>query len=178
MQANPRQNQEHQEHPAQDPSLESGSGRIYRTKRAIEISAEPEELFALWTRFERLHETFDGVRRVKVIGPGRVLWDVDLAGVQLVWEARIIDWEPNRRLAWKSFWGPRHQGEVRLTRVGELRTRLEVEIEYEAVGLLQRIAGWLDLVGQQLETELMLFQRLIARRPVPDLEHESERHAA
>jgi uncharacterized membrane protein len=139
-----------------------------RLRTYVELAAEPEEVFDLWLKFERLPEILEGVRRVKRVGDRRVLWDVDIAGRQLVWEAEITDVQPGKRIAWESRWGTPNRGELHFERTAPGRTRIDVDIVYEPRGLLERMGAQLGLVRRSVEGDLLRFARFV--RQVVDSE--------
>lgn len=141
------------------PSGDGGRGKKVRIHTVVEIDAPPSQVFDLWTRFETLPRVLDGVRRVKCISETRTLWDVDIAGRQIVWEAETTAFEPNERIAWESRWGKCNDGELRFHRTIDGRTRLSVSIQFEANTLFERLAARFGLVGQQVESDLSLFRR-------------------
>ena len=133
--------------------------KMKRIHTVVEIHAPPDQVFDVWTRFEDLHHVLDGVRRVKCISATRTLWDVDIAGRQVVWEAETTAFEPNERIAWVSRWGKRNEGELRFHRTIDGHTRLSVVISFEANTFFERLAARFDLIGQQIEADLSLFRR-------------------
>lgn len=135
----------------------------------VVIEAPVAQVFDCWNRYEELAARTEAVRRASRIGGGRVLWDVDMLGRQVVWEARIVLWVPGRLVRWESTWGARHSGEVRFAGRSDGRTELEVQIDYRPQGLLERLAAWLGLVDLQVRRDLSLFRRSLeiggSRRP-------------
>lgn len=127
----------------------------------MKIDADPRAVFDLWLQLEHLPEILDGVRRVKRIGSRRVLWDVDVAGRQLVWEAELTAVEPGKRIAWESRWGTPNRGELRFGRLAEGGTRVEVDIRFEARGLLERIGARFGLVRRRVQADLVRFGRFV-----------------
>jgi len=120
----------------------------------VDIAADPAEVFAHWMRFEHFPHIMQSVRRTKRISDRRVLWDVVIAGHQLVWEAHIVEIVPGRCIRWESRWGTRMHGEVRFERLDRNGTRVTAEIDYQPDGLIERIGarlGWVDAcVGREL----------------------------
>lgn len=135
------------------------SGKTHQIRHEVEIASSVDRVFEAWTRLEELPEILDAVRRVKCTSATRSLWDVDIAGRQVVWEAETTAFEPRIRIAWKSCWGVRNRGEIRFHQTIERSTRLEVSLEFEPTTLLERLAARLDLVGQHVESDLSLFRR-------------------
>lgn len=144
------------------PARENRAGR--RLHCQVDVRAGPDESCDLWLRLEELPRILDGVRRVKRVGDRRMLWEVDVAGRQLVWEAELTALDPGRRIAWESRWGAAHAGQMRFERVADDRTRVEVDIRYWPHGWVERLGAWLGLVRRQVEVELALFRRFVEKR--------------
>lgn len=140
---------------------------VHRIESAVEIEAARAEVFDLWLQLEDLPQILDGVERVKRLGGERVLWDVDVAGHQLLWEAEITRVEPGERIAWRSRWGTPNAGEMRFRPIGDDRTRLEVEIEFRPSGLLERLGAFLGLARRQVEADLSCFRRFVEAAQSP-----------
>ena len=127
-------------------------------RETVEIAADTALVFAHWTRYERFPEFMQSVQRTKRISDRRVLWDVVIAGRQLVWEAHVEAVVPDTLIRWESRWGTRMAGEVRFEPLGPGRTRLVVEIEYAPDGLIERIGARLGWVDDCVRRELAAFR--------------------
>jgi len=138
-------------------------GRPRRLERSIEIEAPRASVFAWWTRYETLPRILDSVRRAKCVNGSHALWDVEIAGRQLVWESEFVE-RPGRSVRWRSVWGARTRGELRLVDLGEGRTRLEVEIEYHPRGWLERLGARLGVVEACVTHDLARFRRFAEAR--------------
>lgn len=137
----------------------------FRLIESVEIDAPVDRVFALWTRYEELPGRTGSVRRVKCIDPSQILWDVDVGGRQLVWEAGVVECVPQKLVRWKTRWGASHRGELRFESLPDDRTRLEVEIEYRPRGLIEHLGAWLGLVDHQVHRELCRFRYSVERSP-------------
>ena len=127
-----------------------------------------ERVYAHWSRYEDFPRVMDSVRRVKRIGEQRVLWDVDIAGRQVVWEARIVEVVPHKLIRWESCWGAAHSGVVRFDELPDCETRLCVEIDLEPGSWLERIAARLGLVDAHVARDLARFRLYLGSLPPDD----------
>lgn len=123
------------------------------------IDADVGRVFAQWRHFEALPRIMENVRRSRCITPDRVLWDVDINGHQVVWEAHIIACVPEKLIRWESTWGAPNWGEVRFEALPGPRTRLGVEIEYQPQGLLEHIGARLGLADLHVRRDMDRFRR-------------------
>ncbi len=145
----------------------------FTLRESIEIDEEVETVFGHWNRFEDFPRFMESVRRTKCIGENRVLWDVDIAGRQIVWEARIVESVPEKLVRWESSWGAPNSGEARFDALSDGRTRLTVSIEFRPHRVLEHLGarfGLPDLhVRRDLERFAHFVERVSAARNHPDL---------
>lgn len=128
---------------------------------SIEIDEDVETVFAHWNRFEAFPRFMDSVRRAKRIDAQHVLWDVEIAGQQVVWEARIVEFVPDKLLRWESSWGAANSGEVRFEPLAGGRTRLTVDIAFRPRRALERLGARSGLVDLHVRRELERFRYLV-----------------
>lgn len=131
----------------------------FRLREAIEIDSDIESVYAEWNRYEEFPRFMDSVRHTKRIDGRRVLWDVDIAGRQIVWEARIVEQVPAKLLRWESTWGTRNTGEVHFAELTGGRTRLTVSIEFQPQRALEQLGARMGLVDKHVRRDLQRFRR-------------------
>lgn len=141
------------------------SPRSVRLAEAILIEAPPDEVFAQWMRLEELPLLLECVRRVKCLDERRSLWDVDLAGRQLVWEAHIVEQVPGKLLRWESSRGATHSGRMTFQALPNGRTRLEVEIDVVPGSLIEWLAARLGWVSVHVRFDLGRFREFVESLP-------------
>ena len=128
----------------------------------VEIGATPEAVYDCWSRFEEFPRFSPAVLRVQQIDPSHVLWEaVDAMGRRRLWESRILERVPGRRLAWRNASGTSNAGWVELSPLPSARTRLELCLDYRPDGILERVAdafGWIDAAIQR---DLRRFGRFV-----------------
>jgi len=137
---------------------------IFDLSESIDIARDVDTVFAAWSRVEDFPKIMRSVHRTRRIGDQSVLWDVDVAGRQVVWEARVVECVPGRRLRWESCWGARNFGEVRFERLPGANTRLRVEIGFEPRTTIERLGSRLGLPGFHVRQELDAFRRSVEGR--------------
>lgn len=130
---------------------------------STEIDAPTDAVFDRWTRYEELPRLTRSVRRVKCIDASQILWDAEIAGRQVVWEARVVEHVPPKLVRWESRWGAANRGEVRFEVLSDGGTRLEVEIEFRPRSLLERLGARLGLLDLPLRRDLERFRYAVER---------------
>jgi uncharacterized membrane protein len=137
--------------------------RAHMVTRSIEIAAPIGMVFSHWTRYEDFPRRLDGVRRVRRIDDERILWDADIAGRRVMWEARILESEPGKLIRWESAWGAPHVGEVRFEALPGNTTRMHVAIACWPQGFLERLGARLGLIDSQIDRDLERFRVFVER---------------
>ena len=135
--------------------------RSFRSVQSIEIDAPVAAVFARWTRYEELPRFSLSVRRVKCIDASQILWDAEIGGRQVVWEARVLESVPQKRVRWESRSGAPNRGEVHFEVLPDGRTRLEVDIEFRPRTLSERLGARLGLVDLHLRRDLERFRHVV-----------------
>ena len=156
----------------------------YTLAESTEIQAPLARVYDAWSHYERLPSCMESVRRTKQIDSGRVLWDVDIAGHQLVWESRILEVVSKKIIRWESSSGTELAGQVRFEAIDANRTRLAVEIEFRPKGIVESLGARLGYADRAVRRDLASFRRYVqqivrqaasretayATRPAPRME--------
>ncbi len=127
---------------------------------SIEVDTAVESAFALWRRIEDLPLILDCIRRVMWVDDRRALWDADILGRQVVWEARIVESTPNKTLAWESIWGTPNAGIVHFEPLSAQRTRMTVEISFQPRGFIERLGVRFGILGTVVQRDLERFKKM------------------
>ena len=159
------------------PGPRSRRERRVRLDRSVEIAAPCGRVFDLWTRWETLPRVLESVRRTKRIDGVHVLWDVEIAGRQVVWEAEVVETIPEKLVRWRSVWGAWNRGEVGFRALDEDHTRVDVTIEYRPRSWLERIGARLGVPDVYVARDLERFRRHVERLSRDEDEESGERDA-
>jgi len=137
-------------------------------RKAITISRKPEELYRFWRNFEKLPAFMNHLKAVRDLGNNRSHWVAKgPAGLDVEWDAEVIEDKPNELLAWRSLSGADvdNAGEVRFEPApGGRGTVLRVVLRYNPpagkVG-----AAFAKSLGEapekQIAVDLLRFKQLI-----------------
>lgn len=145
----------------------------FSLSESIEIDAAVGRVFAHWSRYEDFPHFMESVRRTKCIDEHRVLWDIDIAGRQVVLEARIVESIAEKRIRWESARGTPSVGTVRFEELPDAGTRITVEIEYLPLGFLETLGARCGLVDLHVRRDLARFRRFVESLP-QETGHQSE----
>lgn len=136
----------------------------FRVERSIEVDAAIGRVFSRWSRYEDFPRFMESVRRTKRIDDRRMLWDVDILGRQFVWEALVVENNPEKSICWNSTWGVSNRGEVRFESLSDDRTRITIEIEYRPRGFLECLGARSGLVDLHVSRDLAHFRSVIEKQ--------------
>lgn len=132
-------------------------------EKSVEVEAPIAEVFRTWTAYEDYPRFMEGIRQVRKLSPYRTRWVADF-GAHEEWDARITDTTTNRRLAWISESGERHDAEVVLEPLGRDRTRVYFALDYEPQGTMKSGADRLGVLERRTEGDLRRFKQYVESR--------------
>ena len=103
-----------------------------RVEGSIEIEAPVETVYGYWETLENLPNFMANVEEVRPTGPDTTHWRVTGPfGRTLEWDAQTTQREENSAIGWNTSEGEvGTSGQVRFREVGQVRTRVEVQMNY------------------------------------------------
>ena len=140
---------------------------------SMTINKSPEELYAFWHNFENLPRFMHYLESVRVLDDKRSRWTTKgPAGMNVSWEAEIINDEPNRLIAWRSLEGSTvdNAGSIRFVPTVDRGTEVHVVIDYiPPAGRLGAGVAWLFGRGasSQVREDLRRFKALMETGEAP-----------
>jgi hypothetical protein len=139
-----------------------------RVEKSILVNVPVSTAYNQWTQFEDFPQFMGGVKKVTQLSDERLEWVAEIAGVRRQWTATILEQVPDRKVAWAATEGATNAGVVRFEDVGGGQTSVQLSLEYEPEGLLEKVGDKLNIVEKQAEGDLDRFKAFI----------ESERYAS
>jgi uncharacterized membrane protein len=123
-------------------------------EKSIEVEVPVNTAYNQWTQFEDFPRFMEGVKEVRQLDDARLQWRADIAGKEEQWEAEITSQVPDERVAWRSISGAENAGIVTFHPVDNGRTRVDLRIEYETDGIIEKIGDALGAVSSRVEGDL------------------------
>jgi uncharacterized membrane protein len=133
-------------------------------EQSIEVDAPVRTVYDQWTQFEEFPEFMEGVESVQQIDDTHLLWTAEINGQREEWKAEITEQIPDERVAWKAVDGKRNAGVVTFHRLSDTRTKVMVQLDYEAEGLMQKLGAALGSDDRQVKGDLERFKEFIESR--------------
>ena len=137
-----------------------------RIEESIEVDAPISTVYNQWTQFEEFPRFMGGVESVRQLDDKTLHWIASIAGVTREWDARIVDQEPDQRIAWENTTGATNRGVVTFRPLDTTRTEVNLELEFEGEGFVEKVGEKLGLVEGQAKADLERFKEFMEARQV------------
>jgi uncharacterized membrane protein len=111
-----------------------GAGRpAVDTEKTIVVRAPLDEVWELWSDFEKFPRFMAHLREVRKLDEGRSHWvAAGPAGIPVEWDAVVTDWVPRQFIGWTSVEGSAVEttGQVRFRALSDSETQIDVKMAY------------------------------------------------
>ena len=142
---------------------------------SIEVNVPVSTAYNQWTQFEDFPRFMEGVQSVAQTDDTHLHWVAEVAGKRHEWDAEITEQVPDRRIAWQSV--DRISGIVRFEPLGSDRTRIDVDMSWEAEGLVESLGSAVGIDSRRVQADLERFKELIESQGVESGAWRGEVHA-
>src|SRR5215211_3517775 len=132
-----------------------------KVEKTILVDVPVSTAYNQWTQFEDFPQFMGGVERVSQLGDDRLEWVAEIAGVSRRWEAKILEQVPDRKISWAATEGATNAGAVTFQDAGNGQTSVQLTLEYEPEGLVEKVGDKLNVVEGQTKNDLERFKALI-----------------
>ena len=136
------------------------------THDSIEVEVPVSTAYNQWTQFEEFPRFMASVQEVRQVDDTHLHWRAVVAGKVKEWDAEITEQVPDQRIAWRSIGGVRNEGTVTFERIGDNRTRVRVQMDYDPQTAGEKVGAALGGVKLTTRGNLQRFKELIERRGV------------
>jgi len=135
-----------------------------RIEQSIEVGVPVRVAYDQWTQFEEFPEFMEGVESVQQIDDTHLLWTAEINGQREEWKAEITEQIPDDRIAWKAVDGKNNAGVVTFHRLGDDRTKVMVQLDFEPEGVMQKVGSALGSDDRQVKGDLERFKEFVEKR--------------
>ena len=133
-------------------------------EKSIEINVPVKTAYNQWTQFEEFPRFMEGVEQVRQIDDKHLHWKASIGGKQKEWDAVITEQIPDQRIAWRSQGGAKNGGMVTFSKVSENKSKLDLRLEYEPDGTVEKTGDTIGVVSGRVEGDLQRFKDFIESR--------------
>ena len=122
-----------------------------------------------WTKFEEFPKFLSFVESITQVNDTLTEWKVKIGGVEREFEAQITEQHPDERVAWNSTGGQvDHGGVVTFHKLAENETRVTVQLDWEATGLMEKAGAALGIDNLAIKKDLANFKEFIEAKGTDD----------
>ncbi|WAC67254.1 SRPBCC family protein [Agrococcus sp. SL85] len=143
------------------PALTMTEDAMLQVDETLDIAAPPEAVFAAWDDAAGLAAFLTGVRSVHAETLERMRWRVDIAGIDPVFYAVLLERLPGERLLWTSVDAITHHGLVDLAPLPCGGTRMTVRLAWTPRPLRPDEPVGIDLDELTVRCDLQRLKRRI-----------------
>ena len=133
---------------------------------SIEVDVPVSTAYNQWTQFETFPRFMEGVESIRQLDATHLHWEAEIGGVHREWDAEITEQHPDDRVAWRATDGAENSGVVTFHRLGDYRTRIMLELDFEPDGAVEKVGDALGIVRRRATGDLERFKDLIERQGV------------
>jgi uncharacterized membrane protein len=133
-------------------------------EQSVVVEVPVRTAYNQWTQFEEFPRFMDGVQEVRQTTDTQLHWTARIAGVQREWDAQITEQTPDQRIAWKATSGLQNDGVVTFHRIGEGRTKVMLQLDFEPEGFLEKAGDALGVVRARTHADLERFKDFVEAR--------------
>ena len=137
-----------------------------KVRKSVEVEVPLQTAYDQWTQFEEFPQFMEGVESVQQIDDTHLLWTAEINGKREEWKAAITEQIPDERVAWQAVDGKHNEGVVTFHRLGDNRTKIMVQMEFEPGGLMEKVGSALGSDDRQVKGDLERFKEFIETRGV------------
>ena len=130
----------------------------------LEVDVPVRVAYDQWTQFESFPKFMEGIERVVQVDDTTLEWTARIAGVVKHWRAEITEQRPDKVVAWRSTEGARNDGAVTFEPLGLDRTRVELQLDVEPEGLVEKAGDALGVVERRVRGDLDRFKAFVESR--------------
>jgi uncharacterized membrane protein len=133
-------------------------------EQSIEVAVPVRTAYDQWTQFEEFPQFMDGVEEVRQLDDTHLHWVASVAGRRKEWDAEITEQRPDERVAWRAIDGTSNGGVVSFHRLDDSATRIMVQMEHEAEGVLEKAGDALGFAERRVKNDLEKFRDYVESR--------------
>ncbi|MFJ9821773.1 SRPBCC family protein [Streptomyces sp. NPDC101151] len=128
-------------------------------KEAVDVEVPLRVAYGEWTQFEKFPRFMEGVEEVRQLDDRHNHWTTSIGGVRREFDTEIVDQLADDRITWRSTAGDTQQrGSVRFERIDDTHTRVELTMEVEPTGVVEKGADALGVIDRRVKGDLHRFK--------------------
>ena len=135
----------------------------------VDVNVPVTVAYNQWTKFEEFPKFLSFVESITQVNDTLTEWKVKIGGVEREFEAQITEQHPDERVAWNSTGGQvDHGGVVTFHKLAENETRVTVQLDWQATGLMEKAGAALGIDNLAIKKDLANFKEFIEAKGTDD----------
>jgi len=130
-------------------------------EESVEVEVPVRTAYNQWTQFEEFPRFMEGVEQVRQLTDTKLHWVAEIAGRRREWDAEITEQVPDQRISWCSTEGATNSGVVTFHRLGDGRSKVMLQLEFEPEGIVEQAGDKLGIVKGRTKADLKRFKEFI-----------------
>jgi len=131
---------------------------------SIELEVPVSTAYNQWTQFEDFPKFMATVQEVRQVDDTHLHWRAIVGGKTKEWDAEITEQIPDKRIAWRSTNGVTNAGVVTFHKIGDNRTRVMLQMDYQPETLGEKVGDAVGGVKLTAKGNLKRFKQLVEQR--------------
>jgi uncharacterized membrane protein len=140
---------------------QGGSGRRMPIQQSVDVAVPIKVAYNRWTLFEDWPEFMHRVDSVDQVDDTTLSFSTKVWGITKRFEANIVEQRPDQRIEWDASEGLAHTGVVTFHRLADRLTRIEVSLDVEPHGMLEKMGRGMRFTKRAVRGDLHRFKALI-----------------
>jgi len=142
----------------------TGKGRRMPIQQAVDVAAPLETVYDQFTQFEDFPKFMHRAERVEQRDDTTVVFHEKVWGIRRMWEAEIVEQVPDERIVWRTTSGMTHVGVVTFHQLSDRLTRIELNIDIDPEGPIEKIARGARFAKRAARADLKRFKAFVEMR--------------
>jgi uncharacterized membrane protein len=138
-----------------------GKGRRMPVQQSIDVAVPLQTAYNQWTQYEEWPQFMHRVTRVSQEDPTSVSFATKIWGKTKEFKAKIVTARPDEKIKWEVTQGITHTGWVTFHEIAPQLTRVELSLDLEPGGLLEKAARGMRHVKRAARGDLHRFKAYI-----------------
>jgi uncharacterized membrane protein len=147
---------------------QGGSGRRMPIQQSVDVAVPIKVAYNRWTMFEDWPDFMHRVESVDQADDTTLSVSMKVWGITRRFEAEIVEQRPDQRIEWNVSEGLSHTGVVTFHKLADRLTRIEVSLDFEPHGMLEKMGRGMRFAKRAVRADLHRFKALV------ELEEEAE----
>lgn len=142
-----------------------------RIDTSIVVNVPGSAAYDQWSHYEEFPQFIKEVKAVRKLDDRNLHWEAVIAGREKSWNAEILEQVPNEAIRWQSTSGVPNQGQLFFHKIDPWHSQIELHIQYEPEGSIEKIGDMLGIVSHKVDVCLKEFKKYVeSPRPEPYME--------